>query len=196
MSRHKPHILVLGGNFAGLTAARLVRERVGAAAHMTLIDRKPYLIFVPNIPLAVLSGDDPSETLHMPIGDTLEDDDITFIQADVIAIDVEKRIVTYRPNERPGAACETIGYDYLIVALGARLDDAKIEGFDDHGHTVSESVFYIHSDASYGNGTSVFKMGHLYYGMKLGFKEAYFLTGGKPPAWGITLTEIVAERVP
>jgi sulfide:quinone oxidoreductase len=61
------------------------------------------------------------------------------------------------------------------------------------GEMGHHKAFYIHSDAWYGGETSVFKMGYLYYALKLGFKEMYFRTGGKPPSWGIPATELVAE---
>lgn len=37
----KPHVLVLGGNFAGLTTAQFIRERCKDDVQITLIDRKP-----------------------------------------------------------------------------------------------------------------------------------------------------------
>ena len=73
-----PRILVLGANFAGLTAARLIRQSVGDAADVTVVDRKSYLLFVPNIPLEVFAGHDPSEKLHMPIEQTLRRDGTRF----------------------------------------------------------------------------------------------------------------------
>jgi sulfide:quinone oxidoreductase len=60
VNSHKPHVVVLGGNFAGLTTARFIRERCGDAVDITLIDRKPYLLFVPNIPLETLADRDPA----------------------------------------------------------------------------------------------------------------------------------------
>jgi sulfide:quinone oxidoreductase len=41
VNSHKPHVVVLGGNFAGLTTARFIRERCSDAVDITLIDRKP-----------------------------------------------------------------------------------------------------------------------------------------------------------
>jgi sulfide:quinone oxidoreductase len=55
--------------------------------------------------------------------------------------------------------------------------------------------FYIHSNQWYGGDTSVFKMGFTYYAMKVAFKELYYETGGKPPGWGIPLTEIIADHL-
>ncbi len=148
----KPHVLVLGGNFAGLTAARFIRERCGDDVSITLVDRKSYLLFVPNIPIEVMANRDPEDDLHMPIRPILNHDNIPFIQADVTAIDLDKRFVSYVPTERPGAATERIGYDYLVVALGCRLAYDRIEGFGEHGYTLSDSYYgnklriYLHED--------------------------------------------------
>jgi sulfide:quinone oxidoreductase len=57
-----PQILVLGGNFAGLGAARKIREHAGDGVEITVIDRKAYLDSIPNIPLEVLEGRDPAAT--------------------------------------------------------------------------------------------------------------------------------------
>ncbi len=137
----KPHVLILGGNLGGLTAARLIRERCGQDVSMTLVDRKPYLIFVPNIPLEVMANRDPEDSMHLPIHHILSGDDIDFIQAEVTEIDLENRRVAFVPTERLGAAVGHLDYDYLVVALGARLAYDRIEGFGDHGRTVSDSYY-------------------------------------------------------
>lgn len=141
MMHTKAHVLILGCNFGGLTVSRFIRERCGDAVDMTVIDRKPYLVFVPNIPIEVILNRDPAATMHLMTPPILDKDDTTFIQADVCEIDVEKKTVRYVPTERPGAATERIGYDYLVIALGARLAYDKIEGFGDYGHAVSDSYY-------------------------------------------------------
>ena len=66
-SNGKPHVLVLGGNFAGLGSAQKIREFAGDAVNITVMDRKPYLLFVPNIPAEVFDNRDPSHSLHMDL---------------------------------------------------------------------------------------------------------------------------------
>ena len=63
----KPRVLVLGSNFAGLSTARFIREEAKDSVDITVIDRKPYLLFVPNIPLEILRNQDP-HNLQMQIG--------------------------------------------------------------------------------------------------------------------------------
>ncbi len=159
--KKKPHVLVLGGNFGGLTAARFIRERCGDSVSMTLVDRKPYLVFVPNIPIEVMANRDPQDDLHMPIHRILRRDDIDFIQADVTGIDVDAKSVSYVPTERLGAATEKISYDYLVVALGCRLAYDRIEGFGEHGHTLSDSYYgdklrvYLHENGYKGGPVAI-----------------------------------------
>ncbi len=137
----QPHILVLGCNFAGLTTARYIREFVGDAAAITCIDRKPYLTFIPNIPLEVWHNHNPAEELQMPFIKFLDRDDIDFIQADVKAIDVESKTVDFVPTERSGSASEDIRYDYLVIALGNTLAFDEIEGFGKYGHTLTDTYY-------------------------------------------------------
>jgi sulfide:quinone oxidoreductase len=64
------------------------------------------------------------------------------------------------------------------------------------GEMGHHKAFYVHSNTWYGGDISVFKMGYLYYALKVGFKEMYFRTGGKPPSWGVPLTDLLAEHHP
>ncbi|PSR25092.1 MAG: pyridine nucleotide-disulfide oxidoreductase [Sulfobacillus thermosulfidooxidans] len=138
----KPHVLVLGGNFSGLGAAQKIREYARDTVDITLIDRKNYLLFVPNISSEVLDYDrNPALTMHMDIVKPLEEDDIYFIQGEVKGFDVDRQTVEYVPTERPGAAAETIHYDYVVFALGNRLAYDDIEGFAEYGQTVSDTYY-------------------------------------------------------
>ena len=131
------HVLVLGGGFGGLCVAQRVKELARGRVRVTVMDPRPYLLFVPNIAAEALEDRDPAQTLRMPLAPVLEKDDIAFIQAEVMEIDLKAGRVAFRPTESPGAAVETIGYDHLVLAVGARLAYDRIEGFAEHGHAVS-----------------------------------------------------------
>ena len=141
IGKAKPRVLILGGNFAGLGTAQEIRKHAGDSVDITVIDRKPYLLYVPNIPAEVFENRNPQLTMKMDILEPLNDDNVTFVQGEVKAIDVESRRVDYMPNERPGAAPASLGYDYLVVALGNRLAFDKIEGFAEHGHTLTDATY-------------------------------------------------------
>ena len=77
----------------------------------------------------------------MPFVNTLQHDDIHYIPGEVVEIDIEKETVTFIPNIRSGAASEKIKYDYLVIALGARLAYDQVPGFDEFGFTLSDSYY-------------------------------------------------------
>jgi len=135
----KPSVLVLGGNFAGLEVAQQLRKLAGDAVEITVVDKKPYLLFVPNIGLEVFANRDPARSLMMYLPAVLDEDDTNLVLAEVTDIDVKAQKVTVVPSERAGSAPVRLSYDYLVVALGARLAYDHIEGFSEYGHTVSDT---------------------------------------------------------
>ncbi len=135
----KPHVVVLGGNFAGLGSAQKIREYAGDRVDITVIDKKSSLLFVPNIPVEVFANHDPALSMFMDILKPLHSDGIQFIQGEVTAIDPDGRRVDYVPSERPGAEYHSIQYDYLVVAVGSRLAYDRIEGFAEFGDTLSDT---------------------------------------------------------
>ncbi len=168
MSTSKPQVLILGCNFAGLGAAQKIRDHAGRLVDITVIDRKAYLDYIPNISLEIFEGRDPAVTMHMPIVEALAKDHVSFEQAEVLQIDVDKRQVKIQPNERAGAPEYNISYDYLVIALGAKLALEDIEGFAEHGHTVCDAfhanrlIRYLQEDYKGGPiavGSARFKQG-------------------------------------
>jgi sulfide:quinone oxidoreductase len=145
-------ILVLGCNFAGLTVSRYLHQEIGDAAEITIIDRKNYINFIPNIPIEVFNDHNPADTLEFQFQKFLKRDGSEFIQGEVEHIDADNKKVHFTPNERKGSAQETISYDYLVVALGCKLAFDKIEGFAEFGHTFSDTFYgnevrkYLHND--------------------------------------------------
>ncbi|MGD8925585.1 MAG: FAD-dependent oxidoreductase [Thioalkalispiraceae bacterium] len=138
-SQSKPHVVILGGNFAGLGSAQKIREYAGDSVDITVVDKKSSLLFVPNIPAEVFANHDPSLSMFMDIIKPLDKDHIRFLQAEVTAIDPDTRRVDYIPSERPGSAGHSISYDYLVIAIGSRLAYDKIEGFAEYGDTLSDT---------------------------------------------------------
>lgn len=171
-----PHILVLGGNFAGLTTARYIKEHCEDKVKVTVMDRKSYLLFVPNISIEALDNRNPDETMHFSLNHFLDKDKSTFIQGEVKEIDLDGKKVCFVPNERPGSAPEVMRYDYLIIAMGTRLAYDKIQGFSEYGHTVS--------DGYYGNKLRRYLYGGGYKGGPIAVGSAKFNQGKKGnPSW-------------
>ncbi len=106
-----PHVVILGGGFAGLSAAR---ELERAPVRVTLIDRANHHVFQPLLYQVATAGLAPSD-ISVPIRWRLRNQaNATVLLADVTHINPAAQRVTL-----DGGAGE-LGYDYLIVATGAR----------------------------------------------------------------------------
>jgi NADH dehydrogenase FAD-containing subunit len=104
----KKRVVILGGGFAGLSAALELRSD---RYRVTLIDRNRFFEFLPNIH-ELLSGVKTPELLRLPLDRTISRAGHTFVRDSVTAIDPIGRIVATRRRRR------AIGYDALIVARG------------------------------------------------------------------------------
>jgi NADH:ubiquinone reductase (H+-translocating) len=103
-----PHVVIIGGGFGGLMAARkLARSPV----RITLIDRKNHHTFQPLLYQVATAGLSPGE-IAAPIRWILRGRaNIQVLLAEVEDFDLTRRVVKTSDEEIP--------YDYLIVAAGA-----------------------------------------------------------------------------
>jgi len=106
----RPHIIIVGGGFAGLYAARGLRR---ADARITLVDRHNYHLFQPLLYQVAMAALNPSD-IAVPIRSILRRQKNTnVILGDVQAIDVARRVVHL------GGEDGDLSYDYLVLATGA-----------------------------------------------------------------------------
>jgi len=107
----RPHVVIVGGGFAGLTAARTLAK---ADVRITLIDRTNHHLFQPLLYQVSLSVLNPSD-ITVPIRWMLRDQpNATVIMAEVHSIDVPRHTLTL------DGGSSIVAWDYLIVASGAR----------------------------------------------------------------------------
>ena len=103
-----PHVVIVGGGFAGLNAAKAL---AGKPVRVTLLDRNNYHLFVPllyQVATAAISA----ANIAVPLRSILrKQKNLTVLMAEVIAIDSEGQVVELADGER-------IPYDALIVAAG------------------------------------------------------------------------------
>ncbi len=104
-----PHVVILGGGFAGLYAARGLRR---APVRVTLIDRRNHHLFQPMLYQVATAALNPSD-IAAPIRSVLRNQaNAEVLLAEVSTIDVPTRRVTLTDGSQ-------IAYDYLIIATGA-----------------------------------------------------------------------------
>ena len=119
-------VVVVGGGFAGLFAARALRN---AAAEVTVIDRAVHHLFQPLL-YQVATGVLSEGQIAVPLRQILKRHrNVDCLLAEVQTIDVAARTVE---AERPGGTRIVVPYDDLIVATGVRQSYFGHEEFAEH----------------------------------------------------------------
>src|SRR5690606_15735029 len=98
-------LLILGGSFAGLEAARTARRLLGTRARVTVIDRTDTFIFRPSLPWVAVGERDPGK-ICAPLPRLLAAHGVEFIQDQVDGLDPNSGTV-YGQQGR-------YGYDFLV----------------------------------------------------------------------------------
>jgi NADH:ubiquinone reductase (H+-translocating) len=103
------HVVIVGGGFGGLYAARALAR---APFRVTLLDCKNHHTFQPLLYQVATAGLTPSD-IAAPIRRILRHQkNVTVLLAEALTVDVDGRRVLLRDGD-------AIGYDHLIVATGA-----------------------------------------------------------------------------
>ncbi|WP_428267816.1 NAD(P)/FAD-dependent oxidoreductase [Haliangium sp.] len=108
MTRTRPHVVIIGGGFGGLAAARALAR---APVDITLIDRRNHHLFQPLLYQVATAGLNPADIAY-PIRSILrKQKNVRVLLAAARRIDPETRTVVLDSGE--------LSYDYLVVATGA-----------------------------------------------------------------------------
>ena len=107
-SQAPPHVVIIGGGFAGLSAAQALKR---APVRITLIDRRNHHLFQPLLYQVATAALNPSD-IAMPIRRILRrQKNAAVILGEAEAVDMSRRRVVLRDGQ--------LAYDFLIVAAGA-----------------------------------------------------------------------------
>ena len=113
MSERLPVVVIAGGGFAGLSAAKELRK---APVRVLLIDRTNHHLFQPLLYQVATSVLTPGQ-IASPLREILRDQrNTTVLMAEVIGVDKEKKLLFANDADRQRVP---IPYDYLILATGA-----------------------------------------------------------------------------
>ncbi len=105
----EPHVIILGGGFAGLACAKGLNEE---RFRVTLVDRWNHHLFQPLL-YQVATGGLAMTEIAQPLRSILsEHKNVTTIMNEVTRIDVETRQVQLKDR--------VLDYDFLVIALGAK----------------------------------------------------------------------------
>src|SRR5215207_146499 len=120
-------ILILGGGFGGLIAARrLERQLPPQAAQVTLVNDVNFMLYTPLLPGAAGGTLEPRHVV-VPLREQLKRTDLHL--GHVTGADPVRRVVHVRSI---GGRDEELPYDQLIVALGSTSRTLPVPGLAEH----------------------------------------------------------------
>ncbi|SOC02404.1 FAD-dependent oxidoreductase [Rhodobacter maris] len=120
-------IVVLGGGFGGMYAARALRRTLGRKAEIEVINAENYFVFQPLLPEVGAGSITPAHAVT-PLRFILKG--ISVRKAVVDSVDFDRKVVIVfqgiqrRPTEVP--------YDHLVIALGQGTDFSRMPGLEEH----------------------------------------------------------------
>jgi NADH dehydrogenase len=124
----RPRILVVGGGYVGLYAARriLKKMRYGEAT-VTVVDPRSYMTYQPFLPEAAAGSISPRHVV-VPLRRVLPKAEV--LTGRVTTIDQDRKVATVAPLV--GTPYE-VPFDYLVVALGAVSRTFPVPGLAEQG---------------------------------------------------------------
>jgi NADH:ubiquinone reductase (H+-translocating) len=132
------NVLILGGGFGGLTAARRLERKLPAhSANVTLVNDVNFMLYTPLLPGAAAGTLEPRHVV-VPLREQLRR--TRLLVGQVLGADPERRVVRVRAI---GGAEQELPYDQLIVALGSTSRSLPIPGLAEHAlgfKTLSEAI--------------------------------------------------------
>ncbi len=121
-AKQKPHVVVIGAGFAGLEAARGLAK---APVRVTLIDKNNHHLFQPLLYQVAIAGLLPSQ-IAQPVRTIFRGQkNLAFQMGDVTEINLEQKFVKLNGS--------VIGYDYIVIAAGARTNFFGFDTLEKHG---------------------------------------------------------------
>ena len=125
MSRKK--VLVLGGNFGGLTAGLAVKHELRGDVEVIVVSASDRFLFNPSLIWLPFGKRKPSD-ITFPLAPTFESHDVEFVHGEATVLDLDARMVT--------TSVGTYIYDYLVIATGYRNNFDVIPGLGPGGNAV------------------------------------------------------------
>ena len=124
-------VLILGGGFAGLYAARNIQRLMGKDVDIEIVKRENYFVFQPLLP-EVAGGAISAVNAVSPLRFLTRG--ISMRKAEIDSIDPKAQAVTVFQGvqRRP----TILSYDHLIIALGSASDLSRTPGLNEHAFTM------------------------------------------------------------
>jgi sulfide:quinone oxidoreductase len=127
----KKRIVVVGGSFAGMTAAIEIKSKLGDAHEVVVLSKAKDFLFMPSL-IWVPFGHRKREEITFPLAPVFAKKGVEFKNVEVARIDLRERSVETVDGS-------TTSYDYLVIATGPKLDWGAVAGLGPRANT--QSIF-------------------------------------------------------
>src|SRR6188508_1867356 len=129
----KKKVLVIGGGFGGVFAAKALERRARGKVEVELVNANNYFVFQPLLPEVAAATMHSSDAV-VPLRQLLRR--LQVRQAEVRGIDFETKTVIVVQGSRLTPI--ELKYDELIIALGTRVDLKRFPGLPEHALTLKD----------------------------------------------------------
>ena len=109
MARRRPHVVIVGGGFAGLSCIRALHK---SDVDITLIDRHTYNAFQPLLYQVATAGLNPGDVTFFLRAARMRQRNVNFRQGEVVGVDPKAQTVTFGDGG-------VMAFDYLVLCTGA-----------------------------------------------------------------------------
>jgi len=120
--------IVIGGNFAGITAALEIKRKGGNDHRVIMIDKSPLFLFIPSL-IWVPFGRREIKDISFRKDEILHKKGVEFIIEEATKIDTENNTVSL-------ANGDVLSYDHVVVATGPKVNFDIAPGIQEHSHYV------------------------------------------------------------
>ncbi|MEW6286829.1 MAG: NAD(P)/FAD-dependent oxidoreductase [Chloroflexota bacterium] len=125
--RQLPHVVIVGAGFAGLTAAKRLKN---APVRITLVDKNNYHLFQPLLYQVAIAGLVPSQIAYPLRTIFRKQKNLTFQMGEVTSIDFDVKYVKLNGS--------VVAYDFLILAVGGETNFFGMESVREHGFQIKD----------------------------------------------------------
>jgi len=119
--------VVIGGNFAGMTAALELKRKAKKSQEVVVIDKSPLFLFIPSL-IWVPFGRREIKDISFRKDRIFKKKGVVFINAEAISVDTQKQVV----KTDKGA----VSYDQLVIATGPKVKYDVAPGVKEYAHYI------------------------------------------------------------
>ncbi|MCH4824142.1 FAD-dependent oxidoreductase [Gramella lutea] len=119
--------VVIGGNFAGMTAALELKRKAGKDHQVVMVDKSPLFLFIPSL-IWVPFGRREIKDISFKKDAILNKKGVDFMQAEALKVDTKAQVVKTNKGE--------VSYDHLVIATGPKVAYDVAPGVKEFAHYI------------------------------------------------------------